>query len=565
MNEISIMTDLMRELTVLCVDDEPLALEYLGAKLARRFKSVLKASDGTEGLEMFIAQKPDLVITDNRMGFMDGIDMIKEIRRINADVPIILVTAYTEKDALVEAINNNVTQFLSKPIDTKKLTQAIEKSMQSFVNQRLHETNLRQELELLKYQEKYHSQQELNAFKKELSLIQNDLFLEKFGLKNCYGDEYSVYLNIFYKPLDILSGDIYSIRRLDDGSLFIFLADSMGKGLSASVTSILTSAYMNHIIDTEMSVVVGPLRNSVKIFNNYIRSILLDDEILSITFLKIDFAKEKMEIASFSSPPVYVKDRDGNVEIIKCNNPPLTKYMTDFCTDETDIRDVLGIMVITDGLYECRSHEGETMVDKVTDGFKASAMKTDFHKYVGSQMATPEDDISCIHILKIDEKLKDERVFEFESSLKNVGRSIEWAETCFTEMQSDFETMNMLTLAFTEMVMNSFEHSVLELDNRQKYQMINQGVYDDYIAAASSEKKIKTTIGIQHLWDKTAIVIRIEDEGTGFNPHILKTWMYDKEKSDGKGIKISRRITDEIYYAKGGRESIIIRVLEDHS
>jgi len=131
-------------------------------------------------------------------------------------------------------------------------------------------------------------------------------------------------------------------------------------------------------------------------------------------------------------------------------------------------------------------------------------------------------------------------------------------------MQSDFETMNMLTLAFTEMVMNSFEHSVLELDNRQKYQMINQGVYDDYIAAASSEKKIKTTIGIQHLWDKTAIVIRIEDEGTGFNPHILKTWMYDKEKSDGKGIKISRRITDEIYYAKGGRESIIIRVLEDH-
>jgi YesN/AraC family two-component response regulator len=166
MNETNLMTDLMRELVVLCVDDEPLALEYLGAKLARKFKSVLKASDGTEGLEMYLAYEPDLIITDNRMGFMDGIDMIKEIRKTNVDVPIILVTAYTEKDALVEAINNNVTQFLSKPIDTKKLNLAIEKSMQSFVNQKLQETNLKQELELLKYQEKYHSQQELNAFKK---------------------------------------------------------------------------------------------------------------------------------------------------------------------------------------------------------------------------------------------------------------------------------------------------------------------------------------------------------------------------------------------------------------
>ncbi len=562
MNEINIMTDLMRELVVLCVDDEPLALEYLGAKLARKFKSVLKASDGTEGLEMFLAYEPDLVITDNRMGFMDGIDMIKEIRKSNQDVPIILVTAYTEKDALVEAINNNVTQFLSKPIDTKKLNQAIEKSMQSFVNQKLQEKNLKQELELLKYQEKYHSQQELNAFKKELSLIQNDLFLEKFGLKNTYGDEYSVYLNIFYKPLDILSGDIYSIRRLDDGSLFIFLADSMGKGLSASVTSILTSAYMNHIIDTEREVVTGPLKNSVQIFNNYIRGILLDDEILSITFLRIDFAGETMEIASFSSPPVYAKHRDGTVDTIKCNNPPLTKYMTDFRTDEYNIKDVLGIMAITDGLYECKSHEGETMVDKVTEGYEVCAMKTDFHKYVGSFMETPEDDISCIHILKIDEQIEDAREFKFRSCLKNVGKAIEWAEECFTEMQSDFETMNMLTLAFTEMVMNSFEHSVLELDNRQKYMMINQGVYDDFIAAADSDKMIKTTIGIQKLWNKKAIMIKIEDEGTGFNPHILKTWMYDREKSDGKGIKISRRITDEIYYAKGGRESIIIRVLD---
>lgn len=558
----SLLKDLTKELTVLCVDDEALALEYLGAKLSRSFKHVIKASDGTEGLEAFRFSRPDLIITDNRMGYMDGIDMIKEIRKENKEIPIILITAYTEKDALVEAINNGVNQFLSKPIDAKLMNIAIEKSLQSIINARLQAKNLKQELELLKYQEKYHSQQELNAFKKELSLIQNDIFLQKFRTTNNNNEEYDVYLNIFYKPLDVLSGDIYSIRKLDDGSLFIFLADSMGKGLSASVTSILTSAHMNHIIDTEKGIVQGPLEGAIKIFNNYIKGILLDDEILSIIFMKINFEQETMEYASFSSPPIFMKDNNGQTIVIKCNNPPLTKYITGIRTDSINIGNILGIMAITDGLYECKNKDGQTMVNHVVDGFNESAMKTDFHKYVGNFMETPEDDISCIHITKIHEELVDAPKTSFQANLKNVGKAIEWAEERFGEITEDYETVSMLTLAFTEMVMNAFEHSVLELDNRKKYMMINQGTYDDYIGASESEKQIHTTIGVLKLWHKHAIIIKIEDEGKGFNPQMLKTWMYDREKSDGKGIKISRRITDEIYYANGGRESVIIRVLD---
>jgi len=562
MTESSMIKDLMKELTVLVVDDEALALEYLGAKLSRSFKHVIKASDGTEGLDAFRYSYPDLIITDNRMGNMDGIEMIKEIRKENKDVPIILVTAYTEKDALVEAINNGVNQFLSKPIDARQMNAAIEKSLQSIMNSRLYEKNIKQELELLKYQEKYHSQQELNAFKKELSLIQNDIFLQKFNVTNTFGSSYDVFLNIFYKPLDVLSGDIYSIRKLTDGSLLIFLADSMGKGLSASVTSILTSAHMNHIIDTEKEMVAGPLENTIRIFNNYIKGTLLDDEILSIIFMKINFDLEVMEYASFSSPPIFLKDADGSSRAVKCNNPPLTKYMSVIRTDSVDIRNVKGIMAITDGLYECKNDEGQTMVTRVAEGFGECAMKTDFHKYVARFMQTPEDDISCIHITKVDECLLSGKKFSIESNLANVGKAIEWAEECFNCLTEDFETVSMLTLAYTEMIMNAFEHSVLELDNRKKYMMINQGSYDDYIAAASSGKIITTTIGLQPLWDKKAIYIKITDEGKGFNPHILKTWMYDREKSDGKGIKISRRITDEIYYSRNGTESVIIRVLD---
>lgn len=561
MSDKNLLKEILKDLTVLCVDDEPLAREYLALKLKRVFRDVYVADDGASGLDEFRKNSPDLIITDNRMTYMDGIEMIMKIREENQDVPIILATAYTEKDALVDAINCSVNQFLSKPIDSRKLDNAIEKSILPIINSRLAERTLRQELELLKYQEKYHSHQENNAFKKELSLILNDFFLQKFDVKNHRGDEYGVFMNILYKPLDVLSGDIYSIRRLEDGTVFLFLADSMGKGLPASVTSILTTAYINHIIDTEGSEVTSSLRNIIRLFARYIKGILLDDEILSIVLMKLDFVEEKMEFASFSSPPVMIKNRSGDVITLKCNNPPLTKYTSDFDIEEHDILDIKGILAMTDGLYECTTKSGDTAMDKVQEAYTGNIMKTDFHNCMSKIINEPEDDVSCIHIIKMEDCGGRCENISFEASLKNVGKAIEWLEDFFAKHSLDVEDSSMLTLAFTELTMNSFEHSVLELDNRQKYRMINEGKYDEFISSAESRKRIHVGAGIREMFGKKFVFIKIRDEGTGFDPHSLKIWMYDKDQSDGKGVKISRRIIDEIYYSQDGREAIIIRVL----
>lgn len=455
------------------------------------------ADDGTSGLEVFRSKKPDLIISDNRMTYMDGIEMIMQIRDEDNDVPIILATAYTEKDALVDAINCNVTQFLSKPIDSRKLETAIEKSIQPIINARLAEKTMKQELELLKYREKYHSHQENNAFKKELSLILNDFFLQKFEVKNNFGEEYGVFTNILYKPKDILSGDIYSIRKLKDGSIFLFLADSMGKGLPASVTSILTTSYLNHIVDTESSHITNSLKSIISAFCKYIKSILLDDEILSITFLKLDFENEKMDFASFSSPPLLIKDSEGEVTSLKSNNPPLTKYMNDFQLDEYDISDIKGILAMTDGLYECTTKSGDTVMDKAKDAYAKNVMKTDFHNYMDTIINEPEDDVSCIHILKMQKCTDECEHFSFTASLANVGKAIERIESYFAGNELDVEDSSMLTLAFTELTMNAFEHSVLELDNRRKYRMINDGEYDEYISKGHERQKYLCFCGHQ--------------------------------------------------------------------
>jgi len=195
MGEKKLLNEITKDLTVLCVDDEPLAREYLSLKLKRTFKDVYVADDGASGLDEFRSKKPDLIITDNRMVYMDGIEMIMQIREEDKDVPIILATAYTQKDALVDAINCNVTQFLSKPIDTKKLEISIEKSILPIINKKLSEKTLNQELELLKYREKYHSHQENNAFKKEqIRTVMSMVFLR------IYSTNLSIYSAVIYIP-----------------------------------------------------------------------------------------------------------------------------------------------------------------------------------------------------------------------------------------------------------------------------------------------------------------------------------------------------------------------------
>src|SRR5208283_4752250 len=102
------------------------------------------------------------------------------------------------------------------------------------------------ELELLKYREKYNVTQQESAFMKELNIIRDDLFLKKVDVVNRGGEAVDWTLHLYYEPLDILSGDSYTILEIEEGKILVYLADAMGKGLAASVTSILSTSFVNH-------------------------------------------------------------------------------------------------------------------------------------------------------------------------------------------------------------------------------------------------------------------------------------------------------------------------------
>lgn len=110
---------------ILYVEDEAEAREALGKYLKRRFGKIFTASDGLDGLNTFKENKPDLVIADLYMPNMDGLEMIREIKKLSPDVYVMITTAVDDVDVILKSVDIGINKYLLKPIDPAELMAAI--------------------------------------------------------------------------------------------------------------------------------------------------------------------------------------------------------------------------------------------------------------------------------------------------------------------------------------------------------------------------------------------------------------------------------------------------------
>src|ERR1044072_8105538 len=112
--------------TILAVDDEPANLRML-ERLFRREHRVLIANSGEEALAILQKEQVSLIITDQRMPGMSGTEMLRESMHSSPDSIKIILTGYTDAEALTEAINTSrVYKFVSKPWDPIALKQTVQ-------------------------------------------------------------------------------------------------------------------------------------------------------------------------------------------------------------------------------------------------------------------------------------------------------------------------------------------------------------------------------------------------------------------------------------------------------
>ena len=117
--------DYLKNLTVLYVEDDEPARSFLERILLPRVGRIVTAHDGVHGLELFRSIHPDIVITDIHMPLMDGLAMAQEIREQDANVPIIVITAFEQTDYLMRSIDIGVDRYVTKPVLLDRLMKAL--------------------------------------------------------------------------------------------------------------------------------------------------------------------------------------------------------------------------------------------------------------------------------------------------------------------------------------------------------------------------------------------------------------------------------------------------------
>lgn len=116
---------------VLIVDDEESTRTTFSEVLNNYEFSSITASSGREAVDIFSQESPDAVLLDLKMPGMDGIETLKELKKINPDIPVILITAHGDIPTAVEAIKLGAYDFIAKPPDYKMLIIALDRALEN--------------------------------------------------------------------------------------------------------------------------------------------------------------------------------------------------------------------------------------------------------------------------------------------------------------------------------------------------------------------------------------------------------------------------------------------------
>jgi DNA-binding response OmpR family regulator len=111
----------LKNLSILCVEDEAGIRKRLVSTLKNYFETIYEAQSGNDGYEKYCEFKPDIIISDIQMQDGDGISMVQKIREKDLETKIIMITAHSKEEYLIQLINCQVNHYILKPYNSTKL------------------------------------------------------------------------------------------------------------------------------------------------------------------------------------------------------------------------------------------------------------------------------------------------------------------------------------------------------------------------------------------------------------------------------------------------------------
>jgi len=128
------LKDILKDLRILYIEDDEATRKHVSDILTMLCRRVISVETAEEALKIYKIEMPDIIISDVDLPGINGIEFVKIIREENKTIPIILLTAHTEIKYLMDAVKLHLVDYITKPLDIKKLTLAIQDSAQQILD-----------------------------------------------------------------------------------------------------------------------------------------------------------------------------------------------------------------------------------------------------------------------------------------------------------------------------------------------------------------------------------------------------------------------------------------------
>ena len=414
----------------------------------------------------------------------------------------------------------------------------------------------------------FHEKEDLEkAFNKELFVIKNDLYYQQIDLtKN--GKKELLRVDISYKPHSTLSGDTYSLRKTNDGRLVGFIADAMGKDLSAAMSAMAITRFLNYFFDEleeeEGFVFDVWIHKTLK----FLQKNLFDEEIMSIVFVEYNIHESVIKYASCGMPAFFIISENGDFQAIRSNNPPLSIFTENVRINSLPSVSISKMLCYSDGLSESLMHGGKIYGSCLKDDFIDSICVKDFRDKVAMHIGQGDDDLTYIYIQKL-EISKDFKVLRIPSTYEAIDEALLTVAGYLKSHHVDSKTSSQIMLTFSELLLNALEHGSFGVDKARKNYLIEHNQFDDEMLRLEQlhhNKKIKIIYGIIPNGKRELFEATISDQGEGFDTMVLKNIVINAEKFNGRGFVIIRKLLDHFYFNKKGNaitiQKFITPVLE---
>ncbi len=346
--------------TLLIIDDDDVVRASLAAYLEDSGFHVLQAANGLQGLEVFHAESPDLVICDLRMPQVDGLELIRRINALQVETPVIVVSGAGVMSDAVEALRLGAADYLIKPLaDLAVLEHSVRRALDR-ANLRLENQRYRDELET--------ANRELQA---SLHLLQEDqnagrqVQMNMLPVTPWQADGLNFAHQII--PSLYLSGDFVDYFRVDDSRIAFYLADVSGHGASSAFITVLLKFMTTRLLYESRRGGNLPDFKPSEVLGHINRGLINCKLGKHVTMLGgvIDQANNRLTYSIGGHLPLPVLYSDGQARYLEGRGLPVGLFVEAEYNDlELELPEAFSLTLLSDGILDLLP--GDTLKDKET-------------------------------------------------------------------------------------------------------------------------------------------------------------------------------------------------------